>query len=74
METGLSVLGAFIFAGYIIYDTQIIMKHLCPEEYVIGVLNLYMDIINLFVKILRILNSLKQGENQREKKEKKRGN
>lgn len=73
METGLSILGAFIFAGYIIYDTQLIMKHLCPEEYVIGVLNLYMDIINLFVKVLRVLNSLKQNENQRGKKEKKRG-
>lgn len=75
METMLSVLGAFIFAGYIIYDTQLIMKHLNPEEYVIGVLNLYMDIINLFIKILKILNTLKQGESQRgEKKEKKRNN
>lgn len=73
METMLSVLGAFIFAGYIIYDTQLIMKHLSAEEYVIGVLNLYMDIINLFVKILKILNQLKQGENQREKKQKRRG-
>lgn len=73
METMLSVFGAFIFAGYIIYDTQLIMKHLNAEEYVIGVLNLYMDIINLFVKILKILNQLKQGESQREKKEKKRG-
>lgn len=75
METMLSMLGAFIFAGYIIYDTQMIMKHLSPEEYIIGVLNLYMDIINLFIKILKILNTLKQGENQRgEKKEKKRNN
>jgi len=74
METFLSIFGAFIFAGYIIYDTQLIMKHLSAEEYVIGVLNLYMDIINLFVKILRILNSLKQENNQSQRKEKKRNN
>lgn len=34
METMLSVLGAFIFSAYIIYDTQMIMKHLSAEEYV----------------------------------------
>jgi len=73
MESALSMLGAFIFAGYIIYDTQMIMKHLCPEEYIIAVLNLYMDIINLFIKILRILNSMKQEESN-ESRKKKRNN
>lgn len=77
METLLSMLGALIFAGYIIYDTQMIMKHLNAEEYVIGVINLYMDIINLFIKVLKVLNALNnnKGENQRgEKKEKRRSN
>lgn len=73
MESALSMLGAFVFAGYIIYDTQMIMKHLCPEEYVIAVLNLYMDIINLFIKILRILNSMKEtNERSSESRKKKR--
>lgn len=75
MESALSMLGAFVFAGYIIYDTQMIMKHLCPEEYVIAVLNLYMDIINLFIKILRILNSMKEtNEGSSESRKKKRNN
>lgn len=68
METMLSMLGAFIFAGYILYDTQMIMKHLNPEEYVIGVLNLYMDIINLFIKILKIVNKLQSDNQSRERK------
>jgi FtsH-binding integral membrane protein len=34
LETLLTVFGAFIFSAYIIYDTQLIMKHLSPEEYV----------------------------------------
>ncbi len=63
--------GAFIFSAYIIYDTQMIMKHLSAEEYVIGVINLYMDIINLFVKILKLLNTLKEQGEKREKNKRK---
>lgn len=67
-ETLISMFGAFLFSGYIIYDTQVIMKSLSPDEYVIGVLNLYLDIINLFIKIVKILNSLKSDEEQQKKK------
>ena len=56
-HTVLSVLGAFLFSCFIIFDTQMIMKHLSPEEYIVGVINLYLDIINLFLEILKILNS-----------------
>ena len=62
--------GAFLFSAYIIYDTQLIMRHLSAEEYIIGVLNLYMDIVNLFVKVLRLLHALQQ--TQEKKNEKKR--
>jgi len=53
-------LGAFIFGMYIIFDTQMMMggKHkyaLDPEEYIFASLNLYLDIINLFLFILRIV-------------------
>ncbi len=34
-----------------------IMKTLSPEEYIIGVINLYLDIINLFLEILKILDA-----------------
>ena len=45
---------------YIVYDTQIMMggKHkyaLDPEEYVFAALNLYLDIINLFMYLLTII-------------------
>ncbi|XP_077993468.1 protein lifeguard 1-like [Glandiceps talaboti] len=50
-------LGALIFAGYLVVDTQLMMggKHkysLSPEEYIFAALNLYLDIINLFLMIL----------------------
>ncbi|TRY80322.1 hypothetical protein TCAL_13299 [Tigriopus californicus] len=52
--------GALIFSLYIVYDTQIMMggKHkyaLSPEEYIFAALNLYLDIINLFVYLLMII-------------------
>ena len=55
-------LGAFIFSIYIIFDTQLMMggKHkysLDPEEYIFASLNLYLDIINLFLYILSIIGN-----------------
>lgn len=51
-----SLAGAMIFVLYILYDTSLIMKHLSPDDYVIGAINLYLDIINLFLLILDMLN------------------
>jgi len=52
--------GALIFSLYIVYDTQLMLggKHkysLSPEEYVFASLNLYLDVINLFLYILMIV-------------------
>merc|ERR1712113_85035 len=54
--------GALIFSLYIVYDTQLMMggKHkysLDPEEYIFASLNLYLDIINLFLYILMIIGA-----------------
>ena len=54
--------GALIFSLYIVYDTQLMMggKHkysLDPEEYIFASLNLYLDIINLFMYILMIVGA-----------------
>lgn len=50
-------LGALIFSGYIIVDTQLIMRHYHVEEEIAAAISLYLDVINLFLSILRILNS-----------------
>ncbi|XP_044737278.1 protein lifeguard 1-like isoform X5 [Chrysoperla carnea] len=54
--------GAILFSLYLIYDTQLMMggKHkysISPEEYIFGALNLYMDIINIFLFILQIIGN-----------------
>jgi len=48
---------ALIFSGYILVDTQLIMRHHHVEEEIAAAISLYLDIINLFLAILRILNS-----------------
>jgi FtsH-binding integral membrane protein len=52
-----SGLGALIFSGYILVDTQLIMRHYHVEEEIAAAISLYLDIINLFLAILRILNN-----------------
>jgi protein lifeguard len=54
LELVLGTTGAIIFSMYIIYDTHKIMEKVSPEEYIDASVNLYLDIINLFVSILRI--------------------
>lgn len=57
VEMAYSVIAALIFSGYILVDTQLIMRHYHVEEEIAAAISLYLDIINLFLAILRILNS-----------------
>lgn len=55
-------LGALIFSIYLIYDTQLMMGgdhkySISPEEYIFAALNLYIDIVNIFIYILTIIGA-----------------
>lgn len=55
-----AALGAMLFSFYLIFDTQLMLggKHkysISPEDYIMAALNLYIDIINLFLMILRLV-------------------
>jgi len=50
--------GILIFSGFTLYDTSQIMNRLQPNEAVAGALDLYLDFINLFLFILRMLMEL----------------
>jgi len=57
---GFGAAGALIFSLYIIYDTQLMMggKHkysLSPEEYIFAALNIYLDVVQLFMYILMLV-------------------
>ncbi|EEP78911.1 conserved hypothetical protein [Uncinocarpus reesii 1704] len=57
MELVYGAIGALIFSGYILVDTQLVMRHHHVEEEIAASISLYLDVINLFLAILRILNS-----------------
>jgi len=50
-----SILGALLFCGFILYDTSRIILKYSTDEYVAATIDLYLDFINLFLDILRIL-------------------
>ncbi|KAG8514193.1 Protein lifeguard 4 [Galemys pyrenaicus] len=58
MELVMAAVGALLFCGFIIYDTHSLMHRLSPEEYVLAAINLYLDIINLFLHLLRFLEAV----------------
>jgi FtsH-binding integral membrane protein len=60
---GVAVLFALVYSLYIIVDTQLILggknKELSLDDYVLGSVILYTDIISLFLKLLQILGKKK---------------
>ncbi|KVH94357.1 Bax inhibitor 1-related protein [Cynara cardunculus var. scolymus] len=48
-------LGAIIFCGYIVYDTDNLIKRYTYDEYIWAAISLYLDILNLFMSLLTIL-------------------
>ncbi|KAL0956656.1 hypothetical protein HGRIS_002788 [Hohenbuehelia grisea] len=58
MDLIFAVGGCLIFSGYIVYDTYTINARLSPDEFIMGAISLYLDFINLFLNILRLLNDL----------------
>lgn len=63
---------AVLFAVYLFYDTQKIIggthhKHsYSQKEYILAALNLYQDILNLYIQIVKILNSNNKRSNNRD--------
>ena len=50
--------GTLLFSGYVVYDTYLINRRLSPDEYILGAISLYLDFINLFLNILRLLSNM----------------
>jgi FtsH-binding integral membrane protein len=56
-------LGVFLFSIYLIFDTQLIIggkdryAQISEDDYIMGAIILYLDIVNLFVFLLQMLTS-----------------
>lgn len=55
-----SCISAVIFSGFILYDTSRVILKYDTQEVVSAVLDLYLDVINLFLDLLRILSYLRR--------------
>lgn len=51
-----SGLGVLLFSGLLLVDTQVILRRLSPEDWVLGVVSLYLDSINIFINLLNLLS------------------
>merc|ERR1711990_78288 len=60
VELGIAIGGAVVFSLFIIVDTSMMMHTLSPEEYILAAINLYLDILNLFLHLLRILSEMQK--------------
>ena len=47
--------GSLVFCIFIIYDTYLITRKLGYDDYIVAAVELYLDIINLFLRILHVL-------------------
>ncbi|CAL5353759.1 unnamed protein product [Camellia sinensis] len=50
-------LASIIFCGYIIYDTDNLIKRYSYDEYIFASVALYLDIINLFLSLLTVFRA-----------------
>jgi FtsH-binding integral membrane protein len=58
IELAMAVGGIIIFSAYILFDTYLIFNKYSPEDYILASISLYLDFINLFLRILQLLDAL----------------
>lgn len=61
LQLALSGGGALLFSCFLVVDIQMLMDgkrvQVSPDDYVLGALSLYLDILNLFLYILNLVNA-----------------
>lgn len=59
----ITICSLLLFAGYVLYDTQLIIGNksnkFTEEDYILAAMNLYLDIINIFLEILKLLELIR---------------
>ena len=67
VENLLSGMLAVVFAGYIAFDTQMIVggkskRQYATNDYILAAMNLYQDVISFFIQVLKILGKRKNDD------------
>ena len=50
------IFGSILFSGFVLYDTSQIIHHMDIDDYVVASVQLYLDIINIFLCVVQALN------------------
>merc|ERR1712119_157985 len=66
------IAGCTAFSGYLAYDIQLIMggkrRSIGIDEYILGALIIYMDVINLFIEVLKLFGEKKDDKKEKDEK------
>ena len=57
LQRALALIGILVFAAYIVYDTNQILQRDYRGDFVTAAFDYYLDIINVFLNLLKILNN-----------------
>jgi hypothetical protein len=57
-----SLFGVVLFCGFILYDTHRVLRIYGPDDAIMASIELYLDILNLFLYILEILSRMSGGD------------
>lgn len=61
MQLALAFMGVLIFSGYILYDTSRIIQG-GETNYIMATIDLYLDILNLFLNLLRLVSAFSSND------------
>lgn len=51
----IAAMGLFVFSGLLVYDTWRMRNQYGPDDYVMAAVNIYLDLLNIFLFLLRLL-------------------
>jgi FtsH-binding integral membrane protein len=53
----LATTGVIVFSGFVLYDTSQMMLHMHPDDAIVASVQLYLDVLNMFLYILQLLTA-----------------
>lgn len=57
----IAAFSSLLFSGYIIFDTYMILNRTDCDDFVMGAASLYIDVLNLFSSLLRLIEGCRNG-------------
>jgi FtsH-binding integral membrane protein len=63
LQTVLAGVTILVFSGLLVFDTWRIRNTYAPDEYIPAALNLYLDVLNIFLAILQLLGGGRRSSN-----------